>query len=179
VLLFIIIAGCPRPQDKIFTIGIIKSSQKLRVIQGFKEGMTERGYIEGRNIKYIFREIDEKNEQDVNEGIKEFFAQDVDILVGETGSACLRGHKLIKGTATSLLFLGEARPVEAGLVKSLTHPGGNITGVRTPDTIPKALECMKLSIPSLNNIYVPYNPYDKISVTEPENMEQAASHLGH
>jgi len=178
-ILIMAVAGCNRPTVKVFTIGIVGSMLRdAPVLKGFREGMGELGYIEGKNIKYVFREVLENDEKDVDAGIKEVLAQDVDILLTLGGGVCLRGKELVKGTDTPLLFSGEPWPVEKGLVETLARPGGNITGVRCPNSILKALEWLQLITVKAKKFYAPYNPDDKISVAELPILDKTARQLG-
>jgi putative tryptophan/tyrosine transport system substrate-binding protein len=177
--LVLITAGSCQAPYKTFMVGIAGSVQvDPRTLKGFKEGLAELGYIEGKNIKYIYREINENNERDIDDGIKAIMAQKVDIILTFGGITSLHCKELVKRTNIPLLFIGEPWPVERGLVERLSHPGGNITGVRSPDVVLKALEWLKMSIPEAKKFYVPYNPDDDISVVELAGLKQTADQLG-
>ncbi len=177
-LMFIITGECSRKQDQIFTIGIIDGSNRSSSgIKAFEQGMTELGYIEGRNIKYIYRDVDERDTMDVDAAIKDILSQNVDMIVTEgTGitSQCKKNEEVAN---LPILFCNEPAPVEAGLVENLQHPGGNMTGVQMADTITKFLEYMKSIIPQSDTCYVPYNPDEKMFITEFTNLEKATIQL--
>jgi putative tryptophan/tyrosine transport system substrate-binding protein len=177
--LVFVMACNSRAPGKIFTVGIIINIQKENhTLMGFKDGMKELGYIEGKNIKYVLREVNEMNEQDIDTGIKEVLAQNIDIIVTAGRDICLQGKELTKGLDTPLLFIGEPVPVENGLVERLAHPGGNITGVRCPDITSKAMEWLHLIIPNAKKFYVPYNPKDESSVAGLASINKTADQLG-
>lgn len=63
-------------------------------------------------------------------------------------------------------------------MESLSHPGGNITGVRVTDTVSKALEWLVTVIPGAKKVYLPYNPKDVISTSPLEQANKTADQLG-
>lgn len=170
--------GCEAPA-RTFTIGIAShSSIDTAGIKGFKAGMVESGYIEGKNVRYIFKRVIETDKQNMDDGIKELLSQDIDLLLTTGETVPLRAKGLLKGTDVPLLFLGNSRPVENGLVKSLDHPGGNVTGIRVVDNVPKALELLVMITPDTKKIYLPYDPEDEISTVNLAVVAKAASRLG-
>jgi len=171
-------AGC-KAREKIFTIGIVSEvSLNAEVLEGFKQGMIELGYIEGKNLMYINKSVKMLDKQDIEAGIKEVLSQDIDILLTLGRSVPIGAKELVKGTDMPVLFCGDAWPVEDGLVESLIHPGGNIVGVRAAESLPKALEWLVKIVPGAIKIWVPYNPDDNVSVSDIRHLEKAASPLG-
>ena len=55
VLLGISLTACNREKTKTYTVGVVNSVPALdQALAGFKEGLTEFGYIEGENIRYVY-----------------------------------------------------------------------------------------------------------------------------
>ncbi len=176
--LLMTINACKAPEN-IFTIGVITStSTGNTAYEGFLAGMTHAGYVEGRNISYILKDVNEEDEQDVDSRIRELLGQDIDLLVAFGRQGSFRAKELTKGTDMPVLFCGNAWPVEDGLVESINHPGGNITGVKPANSIAKSLEWLKYIVPGLRKVWVPYNPDENLSVAELPALEKAASQLG-
>ena len=177
-LMLIDFGGCKAP-DRIFTIGIVAEAPiDVPLLQGFKQGMAEFGYIEDENIKYIYKNVLEHDEYNIDAGIKELLAQDIDILLTIESKVSLRAKELVKSTDKPLLFSANPFPVESGLVESMSHPGGNITGVMIVDTASKTLETLTMIIPSVKKVYLPYNPNDRVSISILSKLGNTASQLG-
>lgn len=172
------LAGCTTSK-KIFTIGILVSvSSHSPAIEGFKNGLSELGYVEGTDVKYIYYGIVENNPETIDAEINRLISQDIDILLSLGNESALRARKATEGTGIPVLFTLVSRPVEYGLVKSLRQPGGNATGVTNIDSSTKALEFLKIIIPGLKKVYLPYNPDDDISLISITDADKAASQLG-
>jgi putative ABC transport system substrate-binding protein len=69
-------------------------------------------------------------------------------------------------------------PVKEGIIESVAHPGGNMTGVQLVDGSPKAVEWLLKLTPSTKMVYVPYNPEDRVSVTTINPLPDVATRLG-
>jgi putative ABC transport system substrate-binding protein len=69
-------------------------------------------------------------------------------------------------------------PVGAGLVDSLKHPGGNITGVTFGAQEERRLAWLMQVVPTIEYVYIPYNPEDRSAVLALEMMSEAATTLG-
>jgi putative tryptophan/tyrosine transport system substrate-binding protein len=179
LLLFMLITGC-KARDKIFTIGIAShASSQAQELKGFKKGMAELGYVEGENVKYIyFSRALGNNDQIIDSELKKLLAQNIDLLFTAYNERALRAKKAVEGTDIPVIAAVCSRPVEIGLVKSLSHPEGNVTGVQAADTISKGLEWLMQIFPHAKNIYLPYNPDDMISTLYLDSLNKAASQLG-
>jgi putative tryptophan/tyrosine transport system substrate-binding protein len=165
--------------DRLFTIGIVNSVPVLsQTIEGFKAGMTELGYVEGKNVKYIFNGLLENNQKIIDAEIKNLLSQNIDMLLTVGNESALRAKKAVEGTGMPVLVSSFHRPVESGLIASMTRPGGNITGVAGLDRAAKALEWLKIIIPGLKKVYLPYNPDDAVSVISIAGLDKAASQMG-
>jgi putative tryptophan/tyrosine transport system substrate-binding protein len=77
-----------------------------------------------------------------------------------------------------VVFAPVVNPVHEGIVESVTHSGGNVTGVRVLDGAPKAVEWLLKLVPSTKRVYVPYHPADRVSVTAIKPLPDAAARLG-
>lgn len=171
--------GCSKAPSKPLRIGILSYvSIHAPVIEGFKEGMTELGYMEGRDVEYIYNGILENNEKIIDAEIRDLLSRDIDMLLPVGNNVALRAKKAVEGTDMPVLFSACSEVVESGLVKSITHPGGNITGIINVDATPQILERLKIIIPDLKKIYLPYNPKDEVSVISLPFLDKTASEMG-
>jgi putative ABC transport system substrate-binding protein len=92
-------------------------------LDGFREGLRERGYIEGKNVVFELR-FARGNPDALRGVISELTRGNVDLVVC-SGPAI---RALRAATGIPVLFAVSGDPVELGLVKSLARPGGNFTG---------------------------------------------------
>jgi putative tryptophan/tyrosine transport system substrate-binding protein len=178
-VLCMVSGGCDRSSTKPFTIGILSYvSIHAPVIEGVKTGMAEQGYVDGKDVRYIYHGILENNDKVIDAEIKRLLAQDVDMLLPVGNEVSLRVKKAVEGADVPVLFSACNDIVEIGLVQSLTRPGGNITGVINMDSTPKALECLKKVLPGFKKVYVPFNPDDEVSIICLPGLKQTASNIG-
>lgn len=172
------VAGCTDKPD-VFSIGIVTQIPKgFPAFEGFKSGMSELGYIEGKNLKYIYNEIESSDEQVIYDEIRRVIALDIDLLLTFENEATLKARDVVTGTDMPVLFIANPQPIELGLVDSLSRPGGNLTGVRIVDTTPKALEWLISIVPNAKKIYIPYDPEDDLSMMYVASLDNVADNLG-
>jgi putative tryptophan/tyrosine transport system substrate-binding protein len=127
-------------------------------LEGFRQGLRELGYVEGKNIHLELR-WDEGNPDRWAEMASELVRLKVDVILAGHGVAAL-GAK--QATTTIPIVIGATSdPVAAGLVRSLARPGGNITGLAFygSELGPKRLELMKETLPTLSRIAMIWHPF--------------------
>jgi putative ABC transport system substrate-binding protein len=181
IMLFLLLtfAGTGQAMAKLFTIGVVNSVPVLsQALEGFKAGMAELGYVEGKDVKYIYHGLIEDNQKIIDAEIKDLLSRDIDMLLTVGNPAALRAKKAVEGTGMPVLVSSFHKPIESGLISSMPHPGGNITGVAGLDRASKALEWLKIIIPGLKKVYLPYNPDDAVSVVSISGLDKAAAKLG-
>ena len=135
-------------------------------------GLRERGYIEGQNIAIEHRYA-EGNRERFPELAAELVRLKVDIIVAAGGDLLVRPVMNASKTIPIVMMGGGADPVEAGLIKSLAHPGGNVTGLTnlTRDLGGKRLELLKEAVPQIARVAV---LYDAAGVREVNEVLPAA-----
>jgi ABC-type uncharacterized transport system substrate-binding protein len=128
------------------------SAQSAR-IEAFRQGLSELGYVERKNVVIEYRYAEGK--LDRLPGLAaELVSLKVDIIVSG-GPAVTRAAK--EATSTIPIVMGfDNDPVGNGFVTSLAHPGGNITGLSTfgPEISGKQLELLKEIVPGLSRVAV-------------------------
>ena len=93
-----------------------------------RSGIEEKGWIEGKNLMVDYRYFEGHTER-IPALAAELVALNPDLLICTTGQAAI---PLKLATATiPIVFVGIADPVALGLIQSLSHPGGNVTGLTT------------------------------------------------
>jgi putative ABC transport system substrate-binding protein len=137
----------PRP-------GPWRGLEGAHLFEAFRAGLREHGYVEGRNLALEFRWAEGKLERLPSLAV-ELAGLPVDVLVVGTDRATLAAKAATR--TTPIVFIGSADPVGRGLVASLAHPGGNLTGLAweaSPQAHAKALEFAKEAVPGISRVAV-------------------------
>jgi putative ABC transport system substrate-binding protein len=176
----LLLTACGRPTpDKTYTIGVVNYVPVLgSVFEGFKARMAELGHVEGNNVTYIYRGILEPDPQVIEREIKLLLDQKVDLLLTLGTRPALAAKNAIAGTAVPIVFAPAINPVAAGIVDSLSRPGGNATGVQDGDSLPKALEWLHKIVPQATKVHVIYHPRDNVAHASIKPLREVAPSLG-
>jgi putative ABC transport system substrate-binding protein len=129
--------------------------------------LRELGYIEGQNIAFEYRYAEGKRAR-YPELLAELVHLKVDIIVAAGGDILIQAAKNATKTIPIVMVGAGLDPVEAGLVESLAHPGGNVTGVTNlaRELGGKRLELFKEAVPKVARVAVLYEPASRASVLE-------------
>lgn len=124
---------------------------------GLKEGLTELGYVEGRNIQLEPRFAEGKYER-LSALALELVRLNCDVIVTVGGASTAAAKKATQTIPIVMGYSGE--PIEAGFIKSMARPGGNITGLSffSSELAGKRLELLKSVVPELSRVAVLSNP---------------------
>ena len=141
------------------------------------EGLREYGYEEGRNLI-----VERRYAQGQAERFKEFAAEmvrlNVDIIIVVTTPAALAVKKAT--TTIPIVHPNAIDPLNTGLIASLAHPGGNLTGGAqlTAEVSAKRLEILKRVVPRLSRVAALWNPANPALVLSWKETQGAARALG-
>ena len=143
----------------------------------FREAMRDLGYSEGQNVKYELR-TDETEPARLAEAAKELASVPVDVIVA-FGTPPSQAAQAATRTIP-IVMVGVGDPVRVGLVATLAHPGGNVTGTSSlgPEVAPKRLQILKQVIPSAARVAVLFNPNNAANVIFRDEIGTAARDLG-
>ena len=168
-------------QPAIPVVGILGSgspqSDAFRVA-AVRQGLAEAGYVEGRNVAFEYRWAEEHYER-LPELAAELVRRQVAVMISIGGINAAVAAK--SSTATiPIVFAAGSDPIKLGLVASLNHPGGNVTGVNflTETLVAKQFEVLHETVPKTALIGVLVNPHVTIGVGETKNALAAAEFLG-
>lgn len=134
------------------------STANSTTVEAFQEGLRELGYVDGRNVRVEFRWADGQFDR-LPALAGELVRLGVKVIVAANTPAALAAKRATSTIPIVLVRSGD--PVGSGLVASLAHPGGNITGLSltpTPAISGKQLELLKEAIPSVSHVAVLANP---------------------
>ena len=153
-----VVAQAQQPK-KVPRIGILSPfiSSADFLLDAFRQGLRELGYVESRNIVIEYRSTEGRNDR-LPELAAELVRLKVDVLV-TTGPAAVRAAK--QATSTIPIVMGAVGDaVDFGFVASLARPGGNITGMSWlgPELNAKRLEILNEVFPKLVRVAVLWDP---------------------
>ena len=157
-----------------FVVGMIDNSPHW---PHFREAMRDLGYSEGQNVKYELR-TDKIEPTQLAEAAKALASIPVNVIVANGSPASQAAQAATQTIPIVMVAVGD--PVRAGLVASLAHPGGNVTGNSGlgPDAAPKRLQLLKEVIPSLVRVAVLFNPDNAANIIFRDEIVAEARDLG-
>src|SRR5262252_8303826 len=143
---------------KVPTIGFLGSGTPMTAgawVVAFAQRLRELGWIEDRTIKIDLRWAEGRNDRSA-EIATDFVRQKVDVIV-TYGSEHIQIAKEATSTIPIVALMGD--PVGSGLVASLAHPGGNLTGLsgQNADLNGKRFELLHEIVPNLRRLAVLFN----------------------
>lgn len=157
-----------------YLVGIINPNKGTHDInKGFIEGLTSHGFVEGKNIRYI----QALNSADLDKALEEMLASNVDLIFTVTTPATKKAYSAVKAKGIPVVF-ALYDPVSGNVIKSLSNPGENITGIQIRGSVSKALDWLLVASPEIKNIFVPVkfdSPATKLSLSD---LQKAADIKG-
>jgi putative tryptophan/tyrosine transport system substrate-binding protein len=140
--------------------------------------LAELGWLDGHNLKLIWRNL-EPTQADAQ--AQAFVRERVSVIVAFEDQSIRAAQEATKPPHPRIpvVFLHPSDPVRDGLVKSLSHPGGNLTGVfGARDVVAKQLELYQLLVPRLHRVLTLIDPNDPGTPRLLAQYRAAASQLG-
>jgi putative ABC transport system substrate-binding protein len=171
--------GARAQQPTTPVVGFLNSSSAREyghVAAAFGQGLSETGYVEGRNVLVEYRWAEDHYDR-LPTLAADLVRRQVFVITANTQAAPVAKA----ATATiPIVFLTAGDPVRDGLVSSLNRPGGNLTGVGilSVELGPKRLELLRELVPTATVIALLINPTSPIAEIQSRNMEAAARNLG-
>jgi len=171
-----LLAAHAQQPGKVWRMGFIAHGHES-FYDALFEGLREYGYEEGRNLI-----VERRYAQGQAERFKEFAAEmvrlNVDIIIVVTTPAALAVKKAT--TTIPIVHPNAIDPLNTGLIASLAHPGGNLTGGAqlTAEVSAKRLEILKRVVPRLSRVAALWNPANPALVFSWKETQGAARALG-
>jgi putative ABC transport system substrate-binding protein len=136
--------------------------------------LSEAGFIEGHNVAFEYRYADGQIAR-LSELARELANRRVTVIAAMGGSYSALAAKGATTTIPVVFTMGDADPVNAGVVASLARPGGNITGISLLGGVlgAKRLEILRELVPSAATIGVLINPENRNVAAEREELRAA------
>lgn len=172
-------AGHAQPTGKPYRIGFLGNTTEAleaNLVGPFREGLRTLGRVEGRDVLIEYRWLEGRYDR-LPALIGELLAAKVDVIVTAGTPATLALKKATTTVPVVMIAVGD--PVGTGIVPSLGHPGGNITGVTSISTEMdgKRLELLKEVAPGVSHVAVLWNASSPLQVLAEKQTQAAARAL--
>ena len=153
------------PTPVIGYLGSASPTLYAYAVRAFREGLSETGYVDGRNVRIEFQWADGQYDR-LPILATQLVRHQVNVIIAPGSTPAALAAKSATATIPVIFQVG-VDPVTAGLVTSLAHPGGNVTGVTNLNTElgPKRLELLRELVPKADVIALLVNPTSQV-ITE-------------
>jgi putative ABC transport system substrate-binding protein len=159
-------------------LGVTSPSDRPPLLDAFRQRLRELGWVEGQNIVIDYRYAEDRVDR-LPDLAAELVRLKVDLIVS-FGTQGVTAAKNATET-TPIVMIAVRDPVGTGLIASLAHPGGNVTGVSGYaglESVAKQLELLKVTVPKIRRVAIlsnPTNAYHQLAIRE---VNVAARSLG-
>jgi putative ABC transport system substrate-binding protein len=160
-------------------LGTISPDRWASRLHAFRQGLSETGYVEGRNVGIEYRWAEGQNDR-LPALAADLVRRQVRVIATPESTPAAFAAKAATTTIPIVFSVG-VDPVAVGLVASLNRPGGNLTGVTNlnAEILPKRLELMHELVPTATTIALLVNPSNPlVAETESRDAQTAARTLG-
>jgi putative ABC transport system substrate-binding protein len=141
-------------------------------------GLVRDGHVQGPRIELIWRNLEKEQ---VEDQAAAYVGEHVDVIVAfeDKSIAAAQGATALMEDPIPVVFLHPSDPVRDGLVESLAHPGGNLTGVfGARDPVVRQLELYQQIMPGLRRLLTLVDPTDTATPLLLREANDAAERLG-
>jgi ABC-type uncharacterized transport system substrate-binding protein len=162
---------------KIYRIGFLSggSAKPNPLFDAFRQSLLALGWVEGRNLTIEARFADGRVDRLAGLAM-ELVRLDVQVIAAGPSTVAQAAPEAT--TTIPIVMAGVGDPIKLGFVKSLPHPGGNVTGLATllPELEAKSLQLLTELVPGLTRVAVLLNPDNPLH--EATDAEAAAKRVG-
>ena len=181
VALIVVLLGAPLAvhgqSSKVPRLGVLSPGAPgpSLLVDAFRQGLRELGYVEGQNIAIEYR-FDEGRSERLPDLAAELARLKVDVIVTVNTAASQAASKATSTIPIVFTYVADPTP----LVASLAHPGGNTTGLTTLATElgVKRLELIKEALPGVSRIGYMWDPSNATATRLFKEAERASPQLG-
>ncbi len=168
-------------QQPMPVIGFLNSASPQpweNFVAGFRAGLKEVGYIDGQNVTIEFRWAEGHYDR-LPEMAADLVRRKVAVLVSTGGTPSVMAAKVATSTIP-IVFTTGGDPIQLGIVTSLSHPGGNITGVNLflAAMESKRLGLLRALVPGVQLIAVLLNPNRADHAHQMREVQEPAAAIG-
>jgi putative ABC transport system substrate-binding protein len=157
-------------------LGSASLAQWASFVAAFRQGLNETGYVEGKNVAIEFRWAEGHYDR-LPALASDLVSRQVAVIFAAGGGGGAQAAKAATSTIPIVFTAGEV--VASGLVASLSHPGGNVTGVNffTTELMPKRLQLLHELVPNATIVAFIANP-GGISESRARKLKETARTFG-
>ena len=180
--ILVLLVGCAgiaeaQQSAKTYRVGVIQPGGPFTaVVEGLRDGLTELGYEDGKQIRLEIRET-RGDLSAAKEAAKAFQQDKMNLLYTVATSVVVAAKESTSNIP--IIFAVAGDPIRSGLIQSFAKPGGRLTGVYylTGDLTPKRLEILKEILPKLRKVVTFYNPNNPSSAEAAKLGREAARQM--
>ena len=167
-------------QAKVPVIGFLhvgSSDSFADELAAFRKGLSETGFVEGRNVVIEYRWAEGRREQ-LPSMAADLISRRVAVITATPSSAATAATAAT--TTVPIVFLSSFDPVKLGLVASLSRPGGNATGISnlSGELESKQLQLVRELVPSAGVIAQLVNPNNRNAQNDTKTLQETAQVIG-
>ena len=151
-------------------LSLTSPSDRPPLLAAFRQRLRELGWVEGQNIVIEYRYAEGRVDR-LPDLAAELVRLKVDLIVASAGTQTAMAAKNATETIP-IVMIAVRDPVGTGLIASLAHPGGNVTGVSGSaglEWVAKQLELLKETVPKIRRMAIlsnPANAYHQLAIRE-------------
>jgi ABC-type uncharacterized transport system substrate-binding protein len=173
-----ITADAQRPKTRVAGLVFSGSADGFaHLLVALRQGLREKGYVEGQNLTIEYRWADGDYDR-LPALAADLVRRDVTLIIS-TGIVAARAVKAAT-TEIPIVFASGDDPVRFGIVPTLSHPGGNVTGVTIMSSalVPKRFEIVRELLPRLRRLGLMVNAKNPNAEANVKDAEAAARTIG-
>jgi putative ABC transport system substrate-binding protein len=179
LLALLLAAGASAQTARVYRIGVLETTSEIANranMDSFRKGLREAGYVEFQNFIIDYRSTDGRADR--------YAALAGELVRARSDVIVTRGYAAARAATNAgpmpVVMATSADPVAAGVVKSLAHPGGNVTGMTTlvTEIAARRLEVLKELAPQANRVAALLNLGNPTADPERRQIERATKALG-
>jgi putative tryptophan/tyrosine transport system substrate-binding protein len=166
------------PMPVIGFINFTSAKDYTRQLSAFLKGLSEAGYVEGRNVAIEYRWAENQSDR-LPAMLADLIHRQVAVIAATTTPAALAAKAA--ATTIPIVFETSGDPVTLGLVASLSRPGGNVTGVTQSnlEIAPKQMQLLHEMVPTATVMALLINPENPdLARSNTKAVQAAARNLG-
>ena len=161
-----------KTEEKILTIGVARWNSESNYgdnLDGFKDGLAEQGFVEGKNVKFITKnsESDLKTQRQI---IESFVEAKVDLIFSQTTPGTLVAKKVTQ--TIPIVFSIVTNPVESGVIEALESSGNNLVGTRNFIPVQRQYNQFERVYPSTKTLAFVHRKDEPNSVSQYNQMKE-------
>jgi putative ABC transport system substrate-binding protein len=175
VLFAALLGAAAQPtSSRVPRIGYLAPVAASLLAEGFRRGLREVGYVEGQNVVIVYRSAEGRFDR-LPGLAAELVGENVDVIVAQVTQASLAAKNATR--TIPIVMLGVGDPVGAGLIQSISRPGGNITGTSgvAVAVVGKSLQLLTEVVPRVSRVAVLWNPANSVFQTQLLRETEAAA----